>query len=169
MKKIEMVSENMAILTGNHKLQIVEVKIVQEYDYYRFYKNLIIVEKNRKYGVIDKMGNQLCPLKYDYISEFEDGVAYVEIENKNGIIDDKGRELIEPAYDVAEEIGSNFFAVGVGDKFAVADRNGNFTEMKYDKVEFFDENSVKVTVDDKIGFVNRNLQEICSKNFIYKV
>lgn len=47
-----------------------------------------------KEGLIDTKGNELTPIKYDYIGFFKDGVAEVRIGAERGVINNKG-ELVE--------------------------------------------------------------------------
>ena len=55
-----------------------------------------------KYALIDKSGNLLTPFKYDVVSDFEDGVAFVEINNKIGLIDKNGKST----FDILEELSA---------------------------------------------------------------
>ncbi len=66
---------------------------------YDFSDGLACVELNNKYGFIDKAGNEVIPIKYDYARSFEDGISRVELNSKWGFIDKTGREITPIIYD----------------------------------------------------------------------
>ncbi|MDR3245746.1 MAG: WG repeat-containing protein [Prevotellaceae bacterium] len=43
---------------------------------------------------MDKTGKEVIPLKYDYVSSFEEGLAKVELNGKWGSIDQTGKKVI---------------------------------------------------------------------------
>jgi hypothetical protein len=60
--------------------------------------HVAIVKKNGKQTIIDLNGKEIIPFKYDFISEFYDGVAVVSLFVNNrmlsGIIDKSGKEIV---------------------------------------------------------------------------
>lgn len=51
-----------------------------------------------KFGVIDVKGDEIVPLKYEYIDEFYDGMAMVKSGNQIGFINTTGKEVIPAQY-----------------------------------------------------------------------
>ena len=62
---------------------------------------MAIVEKNSKYGYIDKQGNEVVACKYDDAEGFSDGMAIVKKNGKYGYIDKQGNEVVACKYDYA--------------------------------------------------------------------
>lgn len=66
---------------------------------YDFHEGLARVEKNDKYGFIDKLGHEIIPCKYEKAYDFEIGIAVVKIGEKEGAIDKQGNIVIPIMYD----------------------------------------------------------------------
>jgi hypothetical protein len=56
------------------------------------------VEKDNKWGYIDKTGRLIIPFKFDGADDFSEGLAAVEIKEKTGYIDKTGKFLIPPRF-----------------------------------------------------------------------
>ena len=48
----------------------------------------------KKYGYIDKTGNVVIPIEFDFASDFKNGMAYVEQGDKQCEITPQGRLLL---------------------------------------------------------------------------
>ena len=97
-----------------------------------FYDKLARVLKNGKWGYIDVRGNEIVPLKYDFIRYFRDGLAGVELNGKWGFVDKKGEEVIPIIYDSISDFNEGKAKVRVGGflfgaRFYI-DKNGNKVE-----------------------------------------
>ncbi|RLI97118.1 MAG: hypothetical protein DRO96_01495 [Candidatus Aenigmatarchaeota archaeon] len=55
-----------------------------------FSERLARVEKNGKWGFIDKKGKVVIPLEYDDAGSFSEGLAWVKKNRKLGFVDKKG-------------------------------------------------------------------------------
>ncbi|KXJ98055.1 MAG: KWG Leptospira [Acidobacteria bacterium OLB17] len=60
---------------------------------------LLPVEQNGKCGYIDRDGNIVIALKFDFCWKFSEGFASVTVGGKHGFIDTKGNYLIKPKFD----------------------------------------------------------------------
>lgn len=84
-----------------------------------FSEGLAVIRKyeNResKYGVIDKSGNEVLTPQYRLIKDFSEGLAAVQIDGKWGFIDKSGSVVIEPKYSDA-----TFFNEGL----AIVEKDG---------------------------------------------
>jgi hypothetical protein len=71
-----------------------------QYDFIGMFskEGISIVKKAGKHGIIDLNGKEIVPFKYDFISEFHDGVFIVKslVNGKplSGIIDVSGKEIL---------------------------------------------------------------------------
>ncbi len=99
-----------------------------------FTKNeLIAVKKNRKWGVVNRDGELLTPLKYDNIREFDDEFVLVNIDDTTS--------------------DSNYNSYWRG-KWGLLNKNGEeITPIKYSRIEKFGFES-RISSDDEFIFIN---------------
>ena len=64
-----------------------------------FSEGLAPVEKNGKWGFIDKNGNVIISFLYDEVKSMNNGVAKVKLNGKWGFINSSGKEIVPCAYD----------------------------------------------------------------------
>ncbi|MBX7205982.1 MAG: WG repeat-containing protein [Bacteroidia bacterium] len=64
------------------------------------YANRYLVEIAGKKGLVDSLGNEIVPVKYDWIDYGFSGGSYVKVKlnGKCGVVDKSGKEVISPAY-----------------------------------------------------------------------
>lgn len=74
--------------------------------------NELIFESGGLYGLKDLKGNIVVQPKYDFISQFNEGVATTSINEKLGAIDIAGRELFPPKYDITRETREFYYNRG---------------------------------------------------------
>lgn len=127
-------------------------------------EGLVVVEKDKKCGVIDTSNNLIVPFKYDEIWGFIDGVSIVELDNCYGVIDSNGNEIIACIYDeihitAENDISSKLIAVCKDNKWGFIDRSGNIVvdlEYKYTGLAAYsvEDGMIKVEKDGKYGYVN---------------
>ncbi|MDR0436983.1 MAG: WG repeat-containing protein [Bacteroidales bacterium] len=66
-----------------------------EYDYYeQFDRGLFVVQLNSKWGMIDKTGKEVLPIRYDYIGWFFDELAPVQLNGRWGFVDATGAVVV---------------------------------------------------------------------------
>ncbi len=128
-----------------------------------FENGLAVVQKDNKFGAVDKSGALVVPAVYDSMSNFEDnGLAIVEADNKFGAVDKSGELVIPTIYS-----GLDFFAKGVGvaysanSKDVLIDTNGNVVFSNEEEYSFFDvpyndglSGLVIVRKDGKYGYMD---------------
>lgn len=94
----------------------------------------------RKFGFIDKNGNEVVPLKYDVAHSFKEGMAIVKLNEKWGFIDKNGKEVIPPKYDYVYSFNEGLARVKVGDKWGYVDKKGDMViPPKYEVASDFSE------------------------------
>ena len=130
-----------------------------------------VVERNKKMGLIDEKGNELCELKYifefgycDDISCYEGFYCVKNIdENKFGFIDRNGKELGIIKYDWVENFCNDFAKVRLCKKYGFINKEGKeICKIEYEEVNFFDEGQ-KATVkkNGKLGIIDGNGNVLC--------
>jgi len=125
-----------------------------------------------KYGFVDKTGKVVVPLKYDWASDFNEGLATVSLNGKWGFVNQTGEEAISLMYDdVYQEGGIKSFAgfreglaaVQKDDKWGFIDRTGKTViPFKYDVANNFYE-GLAYTSD---GFIDKTGNVVISNNLL---
>ena len=111
----------------------------------------VMVEK--KFGFIDRSGDVVIPLDYDWVDEFSDGVSQVRKNGKTGYIDQTGKWLFdaEKTHDIRPfRCGVAINYTGDGRK-AIVDRSGKFIPCPYDWMyEFSEDLSAVYIIPDEV-------------------
>lgn len=66
---------------------------------YEFHEGLARVCKGKKYGFIDKLGNEIISCKYDDAKDYDKGISVVTLGDKKGAINRQGNMVIPCKYD----------------------------------------------------------------------
>ena len=61
-------------------------------------KALFPIEKNGKWGYIDRLGNIAIQPTFEAVGEFSEGLAAVELVGRWGFIDENGNVVVEPRF-----------------------------------------------------------------------
>ena len=113
-------------------------------------------EDTHEYGFINKNGIEVVPTEYQYVREFENGVAIVELNNKWGVIDATGKRLTEIKYDEIELFFDERAVVSINKTYGFIDINGNeIVPLTYHKVRYFREGRGKVSMEGKWGLIDK--------------
>ena len=128
---------------------------------------LIDIEKNGKWGYINKKGEEVIPFIYDEIWSYSEGLAFVKKDGKWGYINKKGEEVIPFIYDEIWSYSEGLAFVKKDGKWGSIDRNGKeVIPFIYDNVkDGFSEGLACVKKDGKYGFINKKGKEVIP--FIY--
>lgn len=113
--------------------------------------DMLVVTKNKSYGVIDSKGNTIIEPKYDYIGYLPNsGDFLVKSNNKVGIISAKKETRIQILYDSLELIDSDsgLYLAKKDNKYGVIDSKGNIKiYIEYDQIGIdntqFEQNNIK--------------------------
>ena len=74
-----------------------------------FSNGLAGVEKDGKYGYVDKKGNIVVDYQYEKVTEVNEyGYAGIKKDGKWGVVDSQGQVVLTPTYDLQEEINPIF-------------------------------------------------------------
>lgn len=87
------------------EIDVMNVRIPQKDKSYK------IVSKNGYFGLIDNKEIWICPAKYQSISEFSEGYAFVGATYFQGLLDLNGKSIIEAENEDITWAGNNIFAI----------------------------------------------------------
>ena len=106
-----------------------------------------MVEKNNKYGFIDKQGNLVINFQYDSAYSFSDGIAGVQKNGKWGCIDKHGNLLIDYQYTLYGGYQEGLISVQKNGKMGYVDKEGKTViDFKYDIAKPFSEGLAHVFI-----------------------
>lgn len=88
------------------------------------YEGFSVIEKQGKYGFIDKSGNIVCEPKWDYFEWVADGKAVVGKCSKFGVIDLNGDLILDVKWDNIWHTDGMQFIIKEGCKYGFASRYG---------------------------------------------
>ncbi len=133
-------SKNEEILTGYDQIEALDNMDKDNNVWYE--KNVLKVEKNGKFGLIDLLGKELLPVEYDEITVL-DGIENSIIIKKGdniGLVNDTGSIIVECNYKEIKNLGDTY-----KDGYITVDNNGKYgvisatkrqiLENKYEEVE----------------------------------
>ncbi len=126
----------------------------------------ILVRKDGSEFFIDKTGKG----KYDYVSNFEEGLARVKLNEKWGVIDKTHKEVVPPRYDY---ISTFFFNEGLASvqlnkKWGFIDKTGKeVIPLIYDYADDFKDGKAIVEKDGKEFFIDKTGKEIEDNNAVF--
>ena len=164
------------ILKGYNK-----VEAIDNYDSKQniwFEDNLLRVEKNDKYGLIDFEGKVILECEYDSIYALK-GVTeniIVEKDGKLGLVNAKGQTIIKAEYNniqtLEEGYKAEYLVKNSEGKFGVISTSGtNILEPKYEEIKYLGSNEVyAVKLNGEIQLVNNKgetLQKAEGEEYVY--
>ncbi|MBF4694831.1 WG repeat-containing protein [Fusibacter ferrireducens] len=120
--------------TGKVVLDLSDYDSVQS-----FSEGLAVVEKDGKYGYVDKNGNVAIPVQYSFASDFSNGEASVELGDQSYTIDLKGNRMKDAYEDSDSESNSHFYTISEGyyGDMGLANRSTNqiVLQPKYSSID----------------------------------
>jgi len=125
-------------------------------------KRLFPVEKESKFGFIDRTGKIVIPLQFDDARDFHEGLALVKTGEKKQFIDTAGRVVIEAKFDIVHDFFEGVAAVNIGEtripnlglirnpgKWGYIEKTGKLViPMKFTHAEDFSEGLAAVNLGD---------------------
>ena len=122
-------------------------KILNNYDKIMdFSESLACVQKDGKYGFINKEGEEVIKPIYDNACYFSEGLARVRKDDKWGFINKEGKEVVKPVYDALFTLGEGTVFVQKEDSWYIIDLKNPIYEVLIDlqdrtiRKQFFNEN-----------------------------
>lgn len=83
------------------------------------------IQKDGKWGFIDKTGKIIIEPQFYWVEEFSEGLAAFETEDsKHGYIDETGKVIVEPKLDRAEPFSEGLAPVAIDFEWGFIDKTG---------------------------------------------
>lgn len=126
-------SKNEEILTGYDQIEALDNMDENSNVWYE--ENVLRVEKDGKYGLIDLLGKELLPIEYDEITVLEgiENSIIIKKDNKIGLVNDTGSIIIECNYKEIKNLGSTY-----KDGYITVDDNGKYGVISATKRQILD-------------------------------
>lgn len=118
----------------------------------------ITIDKNDKYGLINKNGNILIENKYNYIQYLYDNYFIVGGETgKSGIINEKGEEILPIKYEVIQKLNKdNIIQAMVGNILELYNKEmKNILSMENGKIEIHDK-YIKIYSSTQTAYISND-------------
>lgn len=126
-----------------------------------------VLRKN-KYGYVNKSGDLVVKAKYDYGSDFVEGMARVSKAGKYGFVNEAGKEIIPLTYQSASNFNYGFAVVKSADNEAYfVNKNGEkMNDIIYNDAKAFSEGLAAVENEYyKYGFIDVEGNEVIPCEF----
>lgn len=136
-------------------------------------QNVLKVEKDGKYGLINFFGKEITAVDYEDIVSISgvENSFKVKKDGKYGIIDNEGKIVVEPKYVDIDVLGkdnkSGFVVKDDTAKYGIIDYSNNkVLDIKYDSINKIYGNDVYlVTVNGKQKLVNKENEDVLTNGF----
>lgn len=163
--------KNQEIFTEYSKIEAIQNKDKNDNLWYE--QNVLKVQKDGKYGLINLTGKQVIPVEYDEIVPVlgVENSFRVQKDGKYGIVNNEGKIVIEPQYAFIDVLGkdnkSGFIIKNDKGKYGIVDySNSQILEAKYDSIEkVYGNDLYVVTVSGKQKIVNKNNEDVLTSGF----
>ncbi|MBR3163128.1 MAG: WG repeat-containing protein [Clostridia bacterium] len=153
-------SKNEEIFTEYSKIEAIEN--VDKNNNLWYEENVLKVEKDGKYGLIDLTGKQVLPCEYENITVVA-GIKNsikVQKDGKYGLVTTEGTTVLETIYKdilgIEDDYKNGYIVIGTDGKYGVVDYLGKqLLEAKYEKVEpIYGKESYVITEAGKQKLIN---------------
>lgn len=129
-------------------------------------------ENYQKWGYVDRYGNDVIEAKYDYASDFSEGLAAIRIGDnetgKWGFIDKTGKEVIQPKYENVSSFKNGMAWIAENGKVGTIDKSGNYIiTPQFDDAWYVSDGPLSVKVDGKWGVIANPLQTSGETSYPY--
>lgn len=136
-------------------------------------KNVLKVEKDGKYGLINFDGKEITAIDYEEITAVSgiENSFKIKKDGKYGIVDNEGKIIVEAKYADIDILGkdnkSGFIVKDDSGKYGIIDYSNNqVLEIKYDTIEkIYGNDLYVVTVDGKQKVVNKENADVLTSGF----
>ena len=163
--------KNQEILTQYEKIGTIQNQDKNGNLWYE--KNILKIQKDGKYGLVDLDGKEVIPVEYDEITSIPqiENSFKVKKDDKYGIVDSDGKTVIQPQYADIDILGednkSGFIVKNDAGKYGIVDySNTLILEAKYDAIEkVYGNDMYVVTTDGKQKLVNKSGEDILTQGF----
>ena len=96
--------------------------IVAEYSWRR--STCLMQPKGGKFGCIDKAGDLVLELSFDWVDSFSEGLAQAEKDGKWGLIDKAGKWVVKPQFEYVSKFSEGLGVLNKDGKWGIIHRSG---------------------------------------------
>lgn len=152
-----------------------KVELLDNYDENNniwYEKNILKVQKDGLYGIINYDGKELLKCEYEKIETLKNvsGSLIIQKDGKVGICNDLGKVIIKPEYKVIYSLGKDgkkgYIVVNNENKYGIINENNKLIiEPQYNNVMSVANNDLYVVKDDSLKIINKNNEVVLDKGF----
>lgn len=158
-------SKNEEILKDYNRVEAISNKDENNNLWYE--NDVLKVQKNEKYGIIDFEGKELLPAEYEDITTIQgiESVYLIKKDGKYGLVDSEGRIVIEANYleitNLGRDYKEGYIVKNENNQYGLLDHFGKqVLEAKYEKIEKVYGNELYVVVQNGKKQVIRKTGEV---------
>lgn len=163
--------KNQEIFTDYNQIEAIQNQDKNNNSYYD--ENVLKVQKDGKYGLINLEGKELLPLEYDQISAITgvENSYKVQKDGKYGIVDNEGKLVISPQYADIDLLGDDnkagFIVKNDAGMYGIVNySNEVILEPKYNSIEkVYGNDMYVVTENNAQKVVNKDGQDVLTTGF----
>ena len=97
--------------------------------------DLFAVERNGKWGYVNKEGKVIISFSYDTAGTFNNGLAPVSLNGKSWYINENGKKAFSAEYDSASDFIGTIAYVSKNNKYGLIDTSGKLIfQFEYDSI-----------------------------------
>lgn len=164
-------NKNEEIFTQFDKVEAISNKDENNNLWYE--ENVLLVQKDSKYGLINLSGKEIVPVEYDEIKTVLGikNAFKVKKDNKYGIVDSDGKNVLEPQYTDIEALGEDnkagYIVKDESGKYGIVDYSNNkVLDIKYDSIQkIYGNDMYVVTVSGKQKLIKKDGTDILTTGF----
>ena len=121
-----------------------------------FYEGFAVVKAYDRYGMIDRSGQVVFPIKYEILTSMYQGCLFAGDDNGLALYDNHFRQLTMPVYTQVEGRNEDRILVARDGKYGYLDPDGNLViPCQYDRAGLFDDGRTFVAIGKKWGIIDR--------------
>lgn len=127
----------------------------------------ISVQKEGKWGLLDKQGNVLCEPMYNDISNFQNGTAVAHLDNKAMLINTNGEVVKIYDYNQVERLPNGYAKVQQNNKWGFINPDGEeIVSPQFDAIHIYSKEDIgEIRVGRKWGFITTEGKVICPAKY----
>lgn len=134
--------------------------------------SLLLIEKDNKFGYMDKNGKQIIPFEYEIGTNEKNGLMIVKKGNMIGVIDKTNKEILNFKYKAIYYDKEDIFIVLKDKNYFLIDRYGVKNKMdvswmgvqRGDRI-FYEKNGLFGIYSFKNGYITKNIYKELSQNY----
>lgn len=149
-------SSPQASASGGGEAELDIVQWQKLLSYHAFSGGMAVLEKDGKFGFIDRSGETVITPQFDSVDSFSEGLAAVRTGRKWGFIDTSGRTVIDPGFDQVGSFSQKLAPMKVNGIWGYIDPSGRIAiDPKFDYAYAFAQGLAPVTVGETKGYIDQ--------------